>query len=199
MLSPRRCKCFKPDRCHHCSDCGLCTLKMDHHCPWSVPHPLYIYIYSQKLDIFVFLVVTPFSYSYHHWSCRLFCHCIRSFVWLLCGVTTAPTAASAPSRCTTTVPATWKREFQTPMAQGRSTKIIWIIKWIRTNGLSIKNPLSLDRQSTRWSLRVSIPQNSGRYVTKCAPHKALKSNTWGKLAFDERVELHRVGPWNLKP
>ena len=32
-----RCKCFKPDRCHHCSDCGLCTLKMDHHCPWCAP------------------------------------------------------------------------------------------------------------------------------------------------------------------
>jgi len=32
---------------------------------------------------------------------------------------------------------------QTPMAQGRSTKIISIIKWIRTSRLSIKNSLSL--------------------------------------------------------
>lgn len=28
-----RCLIYKPDRCHHCKDCG-CVLKMDHHCPW---------------------------------------------------------------------------------------------------------------------------------------------------------------------
>ena len=34
-----------------------------------------------------------------------------------------------------------KKGIQAPMAQGRSTKVISMIKWIRTNRLSIKNSL----------------------------------------------------------
>ncbi len=29
----KRCKAFKPSRAHHCSLCGRCIVKMDHHCP----------------------------------------------------------------------------------------------------------------------------------------------------------------------
>lgn len=28
------CQRFKPERTHHCRQCGICVLKMDHHCPW---------------------------------------------------------------------------------------------------------------------------------------------------------------------
>ncbi|KAI8072384.1 DHHC palmitoyltransferase-domain-containing protein [Gongronella butleri] len=30
----KRCDNYKPPRTHHCSSCGICVLKMDHHCPW---------------------------------------------------------------------------------------------------------------------------------------------------------------------
>eukprot|EP01063_Lacrimia_lanifica_P007376 TRINITY_DN1468_c0_g1_i1.p1 TRINITY_DN1468_c0_g1~~TRINITY_DN1468_c0_g1_i1.p1 ORF type:complete len:319 (+),score=53.22 TRINITY_DN1468_c0_g1_i1:911-1867(+) len=30
----RVCKEWKPPRAHHCHFCGVCVMKMDHHCPW---------------------------------------------------------------------------------------------------------------------------------------------------------------------
>ena len=43
---------------------------------------------------------------------------------------------------------------QTPMAQGRSTEIIYMIRWIRTSRLSIKNSRSLQGLGSRgWAAR----------------------------------------------
>ena len=38
----------------------------------------------------------------------------------------------------------------------------------------------------------STPRKSEGCETKSTPNEALKSTAWGKLAFDERVVLHRV-------
>ena len=37
-LFSRKCDCMKPARAHHCSKCGVCILKMDHHCPFLQSH-----------------------------------------------------------------------------------------------------------------------------------------------------------------
>ena len=51
-----------------------------------------------------------------------------------------------------------EKGIQTPMTQGRSTKIISKMKWIRTSRLSIKNSLSpcMHARSSSWRLRLAL-------------------------------------------
>ncbi|GCE99894.1 palmitoyltransferase for Vac8p [Zygosaccharomyces mellis] len=54
----RTCHVWKPDRCHHCSRCDKCILKMDHHCPWF---PSCIGFNNQRFFIQFLLYATTYS------------------------------------------------------------------------------------------------------------------------------------------
>ncbi|KAM9905999.1 hypothetical protein OXX69_006970 [Metschnikowia pulcherrima] len=52
------CEVWKPDRCHHCSTCRKCYLRMDHHCPWF---SCCIGYNNHKYFVQVLLYITSFS------------------------------------------------------------------------------------------------------------------------------------------
>ncbi|CCK72620.1 palmitoyltransferase PFA3 KNAG_0K02570 [Huiozyma naganishii CBS 8797] len=52
------CRYWKPDRCHHCSSCDRCILKMDHHCPWIAGC---VGFRNQKLFIQFLLYTTAYA------------------------------------------------------------------------------------------------------------------------------------------
>lgn len=53
-----KCSVWKPDRCHHCSTCNRCILRMDHHCPWFATC---VGFYNHKFFAQFLMYVTAYS------------------------------------------------------------------------------------------------------------------------------------------
>ncbi|RXN24982.1 palmitoyltransferase ZDHHC15 [Labeo rohita] len=68
-----RCQVIKPDRCHHCSVCETCVLKMDHHCPWVnncvgfSNYKFFLLFLSYSMIYCVFIASTVFQYFLKYW------------------------------------------------------------------------------------------------------------------------------------
>ncbi|XP_067103854.1 palmitoyltransferase ZDHHC15B [Osmerus mordax] len=67
------CQVLKPDRCHHCSICETCVLKMDHHCPWVnncvgfSNYKFFLLFLSYSMLYCIFIGATVFQYFIKFW------------------------------------------------------------------------------------------------------------------------------------
>lgn len=63
------CKLIKPDRCHHCSVCNKCILKMDHHCPWvnqciGYSNQKYFILFLLYVNIYLIFILSTSASSF---------------------------------------------------------------------------------------------------------------------------------------
>lgn len=69
-----KCNLIKPDRCHHCSICGVCVLRMDHHCPWInncvsfTNYKFFVLFLGYTFALCIFVAGTTFPYFLKFWS-----------------------------------------------------------------------------------------------------------------------------------
>lgn len=69
-----KCRHIKPDRAHHCSVCGECVLKMDHHCPWInncvnfSNYKFFLLFLGYSYVYCIFIALTSLQYFIKFWK-----------------------------------------------------------------------------------------------------------------------------------